>query len=141
MNIRTRLLAMGALLSFAVPVFAQTQPAPAKQDPPKKEEPKKEDPKEEKSPYKKYADVITDKAVSQDGMFKVHRIEDKVYFEIPESMLEKDLLWQTELAELPTNVRARERERASFALADATPSFISAGAIMAFARSEMRLRR
>jgi hypothetical protein len=105
MKIRTRSLALGALLTFVVPAFAQTPPPAQKtQDPPKHEEAKKDAPKEEKGPYKKYSEVITDKAVSQDGLFKVHRIEDKVYFEIPESMLDKDLLWQTEMAELPSNM-------------------------------------
>ena len=36
---------------------------------------------------KPYRDVITSKAVSDAGMFSVHRVEDKYYFEIPDAML------------------------------------------------------
>ena len=52
---------------------------------------------------RKYADVITKEATSQSGMFKVHRIEDRLFFEIPERMLGKEMLWQTEVAELPAS--------------------------------------
>jgi hypothetical protein len=36
---------------------------------------------------KPYKEVITDKAVSHPGLFTVHKVEDKWYFEIPDSML------------------------------------------------------
>lgn len=101
------MLALGALIIFVVPAFAQEhpKPAPPQKETVKKEEPAKDAPKEEKGPYKKYSDVITDKAVSQDGLVKVHRIDDKVYFEIPDTLLMKDLLWQTEVAGVPSNSR------------------------------------
>jgi hypothetical protein len=41
---------------------------------------------------KAYAEVITDKAVTQTGMFKVHRLDDKVFFEIPAGELGKEML-------------------------------------------------
>ncbi|HEU4754459.1 MAG TPA: zinc-dependent metalloprotease, partial [Armatimonadota bacterium] len=53
---------------------------------------------------KPYDQVITSEAKSQDGLFKVHRIDDKVYFEIPASALGREMLWQTEVAELPAGV-------------------------------------
>ena len=49
-------------------------------------------PKQEPKPYK---DVITDKAVSHTGLFTIHRIEDKWYFEIPDSILGRDILVST----------------------------------------------
>ena len=49
-------------------------------------------PKQEPKPYK---EVITDKAVSHTGLFTVHRIEDKWYFEIPDSILGRDILVST----------------------------------------------
>jgi ribosomal protein S18 acetylase RimI-like enzyme len=49
-------------------------------------------PKQEPKPYK---EVITDKAVTHDGLFTVHRIEDKWYFEIPDSILGRDILVST----------------------------------------------
>jgi hypothetical protein len=53
---------------------------------------------------KKYEEVITAKAVTQKGVFTVHRIEDKVYFEIPASAYGKLMLWTTEVAKAPAGV-------------------------------------
>ena len=39
-----------------------------------------------------YKEVITDKAISKNGFFKVHKVEDKYYFEIPNDMLWRDIL-------------------------------------------------
>jgi len=44
---------------------------------------------------KPYKEVITDKAVSHKGLFTVHKIEDKWYFEIPDSILGRDILVST----------------------------------------------
>jgi hypothetical protein len=39
---------------------------------------------------KPYRDVITDKAVSDTGVFLVHRIDEKLYYEIPRAMLGRE---------------------------------------------------
>lgn len=39
-----------------------------------------------------YREIITDKAISKNGFFKVHKVEDKYYFEIPHDMLWRDIL-------------------------------------------------
>ena len=41
---------------------------------------------------KPYKDVITSKAITDAGLFIVHKVEDKYYFEIPESVLGKEVL-------------------------------------------------
>ena len=41
---------------------------------------------------KPYKEIITDKAVSRAGFFKVHKVEDKYYFEIPDDMLGREIL-------------------------------------------------
>ena len=41
---------------------------------------------------KPYNEVITAKAKTQKGFFSVHKIDDKYYFEIPDSLLHRDLL-------------------------------------------------
>jgi hypothetical protein len=51
-----------------------------------------------------YDEVVTKDAVSQDGMFKVDKIGDKLLFEIPEDLLGRDLFWSTEIAEVPTGM-------------------------------------
>ncbi len=48
--------------------------------------------KQEPKPYK---DVITDKAVSRTGLFTVHHLDDKWYFEIPDSIMGRDILVST----------------------------------------------
>ncbi|MFC1225095.1 zinc-dependent metalloprotease [Pedobacter sp. BG31] len=44
------------------------------------------------SSIKPYAEVITAKAKSTKGLFTIHKIEDKYYFEIPDSLLGRDML-------------------------------------------------
>lgn len=41
---------------------------------------------------KPYKEVITAKAITDVGLFKVHKVEDKYYFEIPDSLLDRDIL-------------------------------------------------
>ena len=57
----------------------------------KKEQEKTEKPKS-KSPFKSYKQVITDKAQTDEGLFTFHKVEDKYYFEIPDSLLEREIL-------------------------------------------------
>jgi hypothetical protein len=46
-------------------------------------------------PPKPYKDVITEKAISHPGLFTVHKVEDKWYFEIPDSIFGRDILVST----------------------------------------------
>ena len=41
---------------------------------------------------KPYREVITDKAVTRHGMLTVHKVEDKYYFELPNRLLDRDIL-------------------------------------------------
>jgi hypothetical protein len=47
---------------------------------------------------KPYDKVITKQAKSDAGLFTVHRIKDKVYYEIPKNELGKELLWVSQIA-------------------------------------------
>src|SRR5579871_2127148 len=51
--------------------------------------------------FKPYSEIITSEARSEAGVFTVHRIGEKVYFEIPLAMLNREMLWSTEIAEVP----------------------------------------
>jgi hypothetical protein len=53
---------------------------------------------------KKYDEVITKDAKSSSGVFLVHRLDDKVYFEIPQDALGKLMLWTIEVARGPAGV-------------------------------------
>ena len=47
---------------------------------------------ETKSKIKKYSDVITKEAVTDEGLFTVHKVIGDYYFEIPKDLLEKEIL-------------------------------------------------
>ncbi|MDX2266551.1 MAG: zinc-dependent metalloprotease [Bryobacter sp.] len=53
---------------------------------------------------KKYEDVITAKAKTKDGLFKVHEVNDKFYYEIPEALFGRDMLMYNEIAQAPPGV-------------------------------------
>lgn len=55
------------------------------------------------SKIKKYDDVITKKAKSYPGVFLVHKIDEKVYFEIPKDAFNKLMLWTIEVAKGPNS--------------------------------------
>ena len=46
---------------------------------------------------KSYDEVITKEAKTSAGLFLVHRLDDKVFFEIPSEELGKEMLWVTQL--------------------------------------------
>jgi hypothetical protein len=46
----------------------------------------------EPGPATKYYDIITDDAVTEEGLFSVHQVNSKLYFEIPDSLLGRELL-------------------------------------------------
>lgn len=50
---------------------------------------------------KPYKEVITSKAVTQKGLFTVHKVEDKYYFEIPDSILNQEILAVTRFSKVP----------------------------------------
>ena len=51
-----------------------------------------EGPDEQAEGPKEYGEVITEDAVTQDGMFKVHTVGDDLFFEIPGSELDREML-------------------------------------------------
>lgn len=50
--------------------------------------------KKKKDKFKKYDDVITDKAVTSEGIFTTHLVDNKVYFEIPAAEFGREFVWQ-----------------------------------------------
>ena len=51
--------------------------------------------------YKVYNDVITPNANTQKGFLTVHQIEGDYYFELPKSLLEKDILIASRISRMP----------------------------------------
>ena len=52
---------------------------------------------------KPYKDVITSKAISEKGLFMVHKVEDKFYFEIPDSVMAREIMAVTRFSKVPAN--------------------------------------
>lgn len=109
-------------------VIAQEKPKEAPKDKPAKEAGKKKDTKDakkadkkdkkkakkKKPKFKKYADVITDKAITKKGVFTTHMVDGKVYFEIPEDQIGREFVWQVKVAGIQTlkGVISRDSARA-----------------------------
>ena len=55
-------------------------------------ESKEDDEKKDKDKDKGYDDIITDEAITDEGLFTTHKVEDKYYFEIPTELLSKEIL-------------------------------------------------
>ena len=53
---------------------------------------KKDDDKSKGKKEKTYYDVINDKAVSDTGLFDVHKVDEKYFYEINDSLLGRDML-------------------------------------------------
>lgn len=63
-----------------------------------------------KEGIKPFAEVITAKAKTKSGLFKTHRLDDKWYFEIPDSILNREMLVVTRLAKVPSGVKVGNQQ-------------------------------
>jgi hypothetical protein len=54
---------------------------------------------------KAYKDVITDKAISKKGLFTIHKLDDKWFFEIADSLLGRDILVVNRLSKAAAGMR------------------------------------
>ncbi|MDB5111217.1 MAG: hypothetical protein JWR67_2331 [Mucilaginibacter sp.] len=55
-----------------------------------------------------YKSVITDKALTRNGLFKVHKVDDHYYFEIPDSVLNREILVVARVAKAGASVRSAD---------------------------------
>ncbi|MBO9204701.1 MULTISPECIES: zinc-dependent metalloprotease [Niastella] len=81
-----KLLVSGILMMGLTPVFAQDTAAVKKT---------------ETAKIKSYADLINAKTISKSGLFTVHKQEDKYFFEIPDTLLNREILFTTRLVKVP----------------------------------------
>jgi len=63
-------------------------------------------PQRQESPFKQFSEVITDKAVTDAGLFTVHRVGTDWYYEIPDSLLGRDMLLVSRIAQAPSDLGA-----------------------------------
>jgi hypothetical protein len=95
-----KLLAVLALALFVLPALAQDTP-PATDTPAATPAAGRAPQQPQIKPYDK---VITKDAVTKDGLFKVHRIKEKFYYEIPVTQLGKEFLWVSQIAKTTIGV-------------------------------------
>ncbi len=48
-----------------------------------------------------YDEIITVEAISDEGLFKVHKVEANYYYEVPFNQFGKDMLWVTRISKIP----------------------------------------
>ncbi len=68
------------------------------------------------SPYKDYDKVISEDAVSDEGLFTIHFVDDKLMYEIPYDQFGKEMLWVSRISKLPplspyTNAGSKTNEQ------------------------------
>ncbi len=61
-------------------------------------------PKPKKGAILPYSKVITKKAKTDEGLFKVHSLDEKYFFEIPDSLLEREMLMVTRIAKTASGI-------------------------------------
>jgi hypothetical protein len=109
MRVRFAAPALAVLLGWFSAGLAQEPKDPPKKDPPKKAPAEAPAPRPtgkaitppKAGELKKYDDVITKEAKTQAGVFAVHQVGDRVYFEIPQDALGRLMLWRAEVAKGP----------------------------------------
>jgi hypothetical protein len=57
-----------------------------------------------KGEIKKYSEVITKEAITDEGLFHIHKVKEDFFYEIPFSKLEKDMLWVSRIAQIPNGL-------------------------------------
>jgi len=63
-----------------------------------------------KEGIKPYSEVITSKARTTNGLFKTHKVDDKWYFEIPDSLINREMLAVTRLSKVPVGVKVGNQQ-------------------------------
>jgi uncharacterized protein DUF4953/uncharacterized protein DUF5117/uncharacterized protein DUF5118 len=85
----TTLLTSFLFFSFSPTINAQKS---KDDEEPKTETDEKQKKEKSDSKIKPYEDIITESAISEEGLFNVHKVGSKFYFEIPDTLLEKEIL-------------------------------------------------
>ncbi len=89
------MVSWGAMAPKSLPIEVLQEPPVRTQEPPERP------PQRGQRGPRNYSDVVTKEAVTQEGVFKVHRIGERLLFEIPSEHLGKDFLFNIEIAASP----------------------------------------
>ena len=77
-------------LVFSLGINAQKKDSTEKEKKPKKE--------------KSFKDIITKDAVTDSGLFNVYKVDDKYYYEIPDSLIGRDMLMVTRVSKMSVSI-------------------------------------
>lgn len=91
--------ALAAPVPAVAPALPVAPPLPQEEEEEGADQDEGEDEDQEKT--KSYSDVITEDAVTSEGLFDTHMIDDKLYYEIPLETLGKEMLLLTRVARTP----------------------------------------
>ena len=97
-------LAATAVVAAPAPALAASPlpvAPPLTQEEEEEEADQDEDEEQDQEKTKLYSDVITEDAVTSEGLFDTHMIDDKLYYEIPLETLGKEMLLLTRVARTP----------------------------------------
>lgn len=61
-------------------------------------------PHNSKNKVKKYNEIITKDAITDEGLYRVHKVADRYYYEIPDSLLMRDFLWISRYISIPSGL-------------------------------------
>ena len=110
----TRKLITGVLTLLLIMGMTSTVDAQRKRK--KKESPVQTPPpppKPKKGAIQPYDKVVTNDAITDEGLFKVHIVDDKYLFEIPDSLLDREMLMVTRIAKNTSNNRSFGGQKAN----------------------------
>ncbi len=100
MNLRVRALPF-LFMAFSASAFAQQRTQTPPETPPSSAAAASRN-----TGPKPYGEVITSKAKTSRGLFLIHRIDDKYFFEIPDSMMHREILVVNRISKAPSGGRA-----------------------------------
>ncbi|WP_439129137.1 zinc-dependent metalloprotease [Polaribacter sp.] len=96
-----KLLLVAFVFGFSTETSAQFWKKKKKEAPKTAAKPK---PKPKKGGIQPYSKVVTKEHKTDDGLFKVHTKDDKYLFEIPDSLLRREMLMVTRIAKTASNI-------------------------------------
>jgi len=97
------LLLVGFGLNLVSPDLAEAQRRKRKKDKQEEKDTEKK-PSKSKDGFKLYGEIIKDSAQSKAGLFTVHKVDEKYYYEIPEEMLGREMLMVTTIAKTANGI-------------------------------------
>lgn len=99
------ILFLTAGLLFSVPTEAQSKKKKREMEAAAKAKALKAKAEKEKTQkIKPYEKVITKEAISDTGLFTTHKVKEAYYFEIPKTLLDKEMLLVSRIAKLPSGL-------------------------------------